>query len=320
MKSALPSIVFLGTPDFACPTLTTLVERGARIELVVTQPDKPRGRGRRPAPPPVKTCALERGLELYQPETIGRPEVVRRLLDSGAQCLVLVAYGQILPEALVRGFSLGAVNVHPSLLPRYRGAAPIQRCLLAGDTETGVSIMLMDRGMDTGPVLSRKKTSIAATDNFGTLHDKLARLGAELLADTLEQWAAGAIEPTAQNDAEAVPAPPIERSELQFDWERPADQIVNVIRAFDPWPGAYFVFNDKRIKCFQARLYHWPHGGQPGQVLGTGEAGLIVAAGDGRAVAVGSLQLPGKRRLAAADFLRGYPLPAGTRLTQEALS
>ncbi|QCQ22255.1 methionyl-tRNA formyltransferase [Desulfoglaeba alkanexedens] len=314
LNPSLPRLLFLGTPDFACPYLEKLVEAGAPVPLVVTQPDRPRGRGKIPTPPPVKVLAETLGLKVYQPEKIRSPEVVAYLTSFGADCLVLVAYGQLLPKRLLDAFPLGAVNAHPSLLPRHRGAAPIQRTLLAGETVTGVSIMLMDAGMDTGPVLARKKVPIGDTETFGSLHDRLAQVGAELLVETLAAWHAKKIQPEPQDNRLATAAPPIHKDELIIAWQDPASAIVNRIRAFDPWPGAVTRHAGKRLKCFSAGLLPWKSEGRAGEVLGATEAGLVVLAGDGQALTIGDLQLEGKRVLEAGAFLRGYPIPRGSRL------
>jgi len=315
VSAAFPSIVFLGTPDFAVPPLRLLISRGAPILAAVTQPDRPRGRGARMAAPQVKRIAEGAGIPVYQPERIREQAALDRLRSVNAECAVVVAYGQILPQAVLDLFPLGAINVHGSLLPLHRGAAPIQRAILAGDTKTGVSIMLLDAGMDTGPVLSRQEVPIEEDDCFGTVHDKLALLGADLLCETLKAWKAGAVRPVAQVDASATYAPPIRKEEIRLDWRLPAHRIVNAIRAFDPSPGAFTVLGGKRLKCFGAKLLPWREASRsPGETVGEMESGLVVLGGDGVALSIGSLQLEGHRRLAAAEFLRGHPVPPGTSL------
>lgn len=312
VKGESVRVVFCGTPDFAVPTLLALHERGVDLVQVVTQPDRPQGRGQKPAPSPVKAAAERLGLSVLQPHRIRDPEVVRHLASLPAHALVLVAYGQILPANLLSAFPFGALNVHPSLLPRYRGAAPIQRAILHGDSETGVSIMLMDEGLDTGPVLAMERVPIGAEDTFGTLHDTLARVGADLLCRTLDAWVQGRCHPVAQDDAQAVLAPPIQKHELHVTWQEPAASICCRIRAFDPWPGAYGFHGSKRIKFFQARLSAYTAPGRPGEVLGLCRDGLLVCAGDGATVAVGRLQLEGRKPVSADAFLRGYDLPVGS--------
>lgn len=309
-----PPIIFLGTPDFAVLSLKNLVEAGVPVLAVVTQPDRPKGRGKKPAPSPVKTLAQELKIPIYQPERIRRQEVIEEIRSLQAQCAVVVAYGQILPQAFLDLFPLGALNVHASLLPRYRGAAPIQRSILAGDRETGVSIMLLDAGMDTGPVLSQKKIPIGKNETFGSVHDNLARVGAELLCETLIDWAKGRLQPIPQDDALATYAPPIRKDELRLVWERTVDEIVNTIRAFDPWPGGFAMYGGRRIKCFGASHLDWSAEGRAGEIVGQAEGGLIVLAGDGRALSIGELQLEGQRRMSAAEFLRGHPMEPGTLL------
>lgn len=310
----MPRIIFMGTPDFACPSLSILLSSGAEIALVVTQPDRRQGRGLKPAAAPVKRLAEQEGIGVYQPDSIRTPEVIQRILAAEAECLVLVAYGKLLPNELLTAFPLGTINVHPSLLPRYRGAAPIQRSILNGDTVTGVSIMLMDGGMDTGPLLAQTKVPISPTEDCGLLHDRLADTGARLLCETLVKWRSEKIQPVPQDDARAVAAPPIQKDELRIHWDWAAERIINTIRAFDPWPGAYCSHAQKRIKCFQARRVSWAGEAAPGEVLGISEQGLIVAAGDATALVIGALQLQGKRRLTTKDFIRGYRLEAGSRL------
>lgn len=305
-------VIFCGTPDFAVPSLEELHRSGADILEVVTQPDRPKGRGRKPSPPPVKTAAERFGLPVFQPERIRDPEVIRRLTSRNAHCLVLVAYGQLLPKSLLDAFPLGALNVHPSLLPKYRGAAPIQRAILNGDTETGVCIMVMDEGMDTGPVLAMSSVPIRHEDTFGTLHDTLAREGARLLCRTLEAWRHGLCEPVAQDSSRAVLAPPVQKQEAHVDWRQSAVSVWCRIRAFDPWPGAYGYHGSHRIKFFNARLSSFAVEGSPGEVLGLSREGLLVRAGDGRAVFVGALQLEGRKVVPAEAFLRGYDLRAGS--------
>ncbi|MEJ5349264.1 MAG: methionyl-tRNA formyltransferase [Desulfosoma sp.] len=308
-------VVFCGTPEFAVPTLLRLHERGVHIVQVVTQPDRPKGRGQKPAPSPVKITADRLGLPVMQPHRIRDMETVRDLTSLQAQALVLVAYGQILPKSLLEGFPFGALNVHPSLLPKYRGAAPIQRAVLHGEKETGVSIMLMTEGLDTGPVLAVERVPIGELDTFGTLHDTLARVGAELLCRTLEAWIHGACRPVPQDDTQAVLAPPIQKHELHIPWQESAASVSCRIRAFDPWPGAFSYHGGKRIKFFNARLTAHSAEGLPGEVLGLSQDGLLVRAGDGVAVAIGTLQMEGRKPVPAEAFLRGYDLPLGSVFT-----
>jgi methionyl-tRNA formyltransferase len=312
--SGLPSLVFLGTPDFAVPSLRMLAEAGADLRLVVTQPDRAQGRGRKLAPPPIKAVALELGIPVYQPQRLRAAEAVERVGSAGVECLAVVAYGQLLPQELLVKAPLGAVNVHASLLPRYRGAAPIQRALLDGVRTTGISIMLLDAGMDTGPLLYQQVLPVGERETSGSLHDKLANLGAELLLSTLRLWKTGRLAPLPQNGDLATNAPPIRKEEIRMDWQQEARRIVNHIRAFDPWPGAHCQYQGRRIKCFDGMLLPWKGQGRPGEIIGVGETGLVVLGGNQHALSIGALQLDGHRRLAAADFVRGHEMLRGTWL------
>jgi len=314
IETGMARIVFMGTPDFAVPCLQKLIDAGSEIPLVVTQPDRPSGRGKKTKPSPVKVLAETFNIPVYQPERLKGEDVIERIASHGAQCAVVVAYGKILPRSFLDAFPLGALNVHASLLPRHRGAAPIHRAILAGDESTGVSIMLLDEGMDTGPVLSQGEIPIEANDTLGTMHDKLARLGADLLCRTLAEWKAGTLRPVPQDDAAATYAPPILKEELRLTWQLPARRIFDTIRAFDPAPGAFGFYQGRRMKFFDASLLHWKGVGEPGEVVGQTEKGLVVFGNDGQALSIGALQLEGQRRLPAPDFLRGHPIPPGSRL------
>lgn len=307
-------LIFLGTPDFAVPSLEQLLTAGANIRLVVTQPDRPKGRGKKLSPTPVKILAEKSHLPIYQPERIKTPGAIEEIRLHGVRCAILVAYGQLLSKAVLELFPFGTLNVHASLLPRYRGAAPVQRAILAGESKTGVTIMLLDEGMDTGPVLAQRELPISVDDNSGTLHEKLARAGAQLLVETLEKWQAGLIQPHRQDDSAATCAPPIKKEELRLNWQLPAGQLVNVVRAFDPWPGAYAFYQEKRLKCYQARLLEWKSEGRPGEILGVVDAQLAVLGGDGAVLGIGELQLEGQRRLPAKEFVRGHAMNSGSFL------
>jgi methionyl-tRNA formyltransferase len=312
IDSALPSLVFLGTPDFAVLSLKKLVSADASIRVVITQPDRPSGRGKRLNASPVKLLAQACGIPVYQPQRIKEREALEQIRAYGAECAVVVAYGQILPQAFLDAFPLGTLNVHASLLPAYRGAAPMQRCLLAGELRTGVTIMLLDAGMDTGPILSQRELLLAKDETFGGLHDKMAQVGADLLLETLKRWKAGRVVPAPQEDPLATYAPPLSKAEGRLRWDAPAHQIVNTIRAFDPLPGAFGFFHGQRLKFFQAALLSWQGEGAAGEIVGCTERGLAVLGGDGQGLVIGQMQLEGQRRLAAAEFLRGHPMPVGS--------
>jgi methionyl-tRNA formyltransferase len=314
ISSELPRLIFLGTPEFAVPSLKKLMIANAPVLLVVTQPDRPCGRGKKLSSPPVKIAAESFGIPVYQPERIREKGAIEHVRSYEAECAVVVAYGQIFPQAFLDAFTLGALNVHGSLLPAFRGAAPIQRCLLAGEAMTGISIMLLDAGMDTGPILSQRELPLDGDESFGTLHNRLAQLGADLLVETLKEWQAGRVMPVPQEDSLATYAPPILKSERRVVWDMPARQIVNLIRAFDPSPGAHGFFQGQRLKFFKAGLLSWKGDGRPGEIVGCSERGLVVLGGDGLSLAIGELQLEGQRRMAAAEFIRGHAMPVGSML------
>jgi len=307
-------LVFLGTPDFAVPSLRKLLDFKAGVCLVITQPDRPSGRGRKIHESPVKTLAIEAGIPIYQPQSIRRGEVIEKIRAYGAECAVVVAFGQIVPQSFLDIFPLGTLNVHGSLLPKYRGAAPIQRAILAGESVTGISIMLLDAGMDTGPVISQKEVAVSPTDTFGEICETLAEEGAELLVNTLPDWAAGRLAGREQDSALATLAPPIQKNELRIDWNSPAKDIINKIRAFDPAPGAWFMLGGKRVKCFGASSFSWAANGAGGEVTGIAECGLIVTGSCGRSLCIGELQMEGQRRMRAYEFTRGRPISRGSFL------
>ena len=259
---------------------------------------------------PVKTRALERQIEVYQPATLRAPAEQARVLEAAADAMVVAAYGLLLPQPVLDAARFGALNIHASLLPRWRGAAPIQRALLAGDTQTGVSIMEMDAGLDTGPVFTEARVPIAPDDDAGSLHDKLAELGADLLLDVLADVAAGRAKATPQSRDGITYAHKIAKADTRLNWQRPANELERTVRAFRPAPGAVARLGDEPLKIWRARVV--AGFGEPGAVLEQGDA-LVVACG-ADALAVHELQPAGGRRMSAADFNRGRRLPRGTRL------
>ena len=276
---------------------------------MLTQPDRPAGRGLRASPSPVKRLALERGVQVRQPQTLRDDAVIAQLGAARADAIVVVAYGLLLPPPLLALGGHGAINVHASLLPRWRGAAPIQRALLAGDGETGVSIMQMDAGLDTGPVFARRALAIALDEDFGTLHDRLAVLGADALVETLAEIAAGRAHAAPQPQVGATYAPKMRKSETRLDWQRPAVDLERMVRAFRPAPGAFTQLAGEPLKVWRAHIVDGT--GTPGSVLRADDA-LHVASGRG-ALALAELQPAGGRRMSAAEFLRGRRLAAGAR-------
>jgi methionyl-tRNA formyltransferase len=304
-------LIFAGTPEFAARALAALVRAGHDIALVLTQPDRPAGRGLRLAPSAVKALARERGLALYQPAGLKDGEALARLRALGADAMVVAAYGLMLPEPVLSIPRLGAINIHASLLPRWRGAAPIQRAILAGDARTGISIMQMDRGLDTGPVLAAESMPIAADENSASLHDKLAELGARLIVTVLSQLEHAGLSPQPQPVAGASYAAKITKAEADIDWGEAAPVIERMVRAFNPLPGACATIKGVGLKIWRARVSAAE--GAPGTILEVGAKGIVVACG-AKSLCVLELQRAGGKKLPAARFLAGYPLAAGDRL------
>jgi methionyl-tRNA formyltransferase len=306
-------VVFMGSPDFAVPPLRALL--GAHdVALVVTQPDKPAGRGKRLLPPPVKEVAQAAGVPVLQPLSVRKPEIAETLRATRAELAVVVAYGKILPRAVLDAFPRGCINVHASLLPAYRGAAPIQWAILRGETETGVTIMQLDEGMDTGPMLRKRSIAIAPDDTAGTLFERLAPLGAELLLETMDDLARGTLVPEAQDHTRATHAPMLDKDHGAVDWTRSAVEVSCHVRGMDPWPGAFTALDETRLKLFRPTVVaDTGQPGEAGEILAVDARGLVVACGQGT-VAIAELQAAGGRRMAARAFASGHTLAAGTRL------
>ncbi len=301
-------VVFMGTPDFAVPSLKKLVEKGYDVKLVITQPDKPAGRGKKLTPPPVKVAAKELGIPVYQPERVKDNEELRgKLLSINPDLIVVAAYGKILPEWLLNIPKYGTINVHASLLPRYRGASPIQWALLNGEEETGVTIMKVIPELDAGDIISQRRVKIEREDNAKTLHDKLAEVGAELLVETIPLYVSGKLKPVPQNEEEATYCPQIKKEMGEIDWTRSSREIFNQIRAFTPWPSAYTTFRGKRVKILKAEPVEGS--GKPGEVIEAGRE-LIVATGKG-ALRVERLRPEGRKEISGEEFVRGYRVKPG---------
>jgi methionyl-tRNA formyltransferase len=299
-------LAFAGTPEFAVPTLEALLDAGHEVVAVYSQPDRPAGRGRRLRPSPVKQCALDRGLEVRQPTTLRDGDTQRALAALDLDLLVVVAYGLILPAEVLAAPRLGCVNVHASLLPRWRGAAPIQRALLAGDAETGVTIMQMEQGLDTGPMLAVEACPIGPRDTAATLHDDLATRGARLLVEALPALAGGTVEARPQDDTLATYADKLVKAEARIDWTRPAADLDRQVRALNPWPVCEARLDDQALRIWDAE----PLPGRdvpPGRVVRAGSDGIDIACGDGL-LRLLRVQLPGKRPIAASDFANGRAL------------
>jgi methionyl-tRNA formyltransferase len=306
-------IVFAGTPDFAVPALEALVAAGEDIVLVLTQPDRPSGRGLAIAESAVKRAALAHRLEVFQPPTLRDAGAQARLAALSPDLMVVAAYGLILPQAVLDIPRLGAINIHASLLPRWRGAAPIQRAILAGDGETGISIMRMEAGLDTGPVLLSAPIPIEPHDTAGTVHDELAALGGRLVLEVVELLGAGPLRGVTQPAEGVTYAAKIGKGEARIDWARSAADIDCKIRAFNPVPGASTTLDGAEVKVWRARPLAIRDGATPGTILrASASDGLVVACVEG-ALALDELQKAGGKRLAAADFLRGTRLEPGRR-------
>ena len=304
-------LAFMGTPDFSVPVLAALLDAGHQVAAVYTQPPRPAGRGQLDRPSPVAAFAASRGLPVFTPKSLRKPEPQAEFAALGLDAAVVAAYGLILPKAILDAPRLGCFNVHASLLPRWRGAAPIQRAILAGDSESGVTIMQMDEGLDTGAMLMAERVTIVPNMNAGALHDTLSEIGARLMVRALAEVEAGRAQPVAQPGDGVTYAAKIDKSEAQLDWSKSAVELERVVRAFAPIPGAWFDYRGKqveRIRVFAARV-ETGHG-TPGSVL---DGKLLVACGDG-ALRLLNVQRAGKAAMPADDFLRGNAIAAGTML------
>jgi methionyl-tRNA formyltransferase len=302
-----PRIVFAGTPEFSVAALDALHAAGHRIVAVYTQPDRPAGRGRTLSASPVKRRALELGLPVEQPATLKSAESAAGLASHEPDLMVVVAYGLILPQAILDVPRLGCLNIHASLLPRWRGAAPIQRAILAGDTRTGVTIMKMDAGLDTGPMLLVRSLEIGATENAGSLHDRVAMLGADAILDAIGPWMAGGVEPVAQPLDGATYAAKIRKEEAVIDWSRAAGEIARQVRAFNPWPVAETRWQGQQLRIWEAEPRDEGPGAVPGTIVEATGARLSVAAGSG-SLEIRRLQLAGRNAMSATEFLNAHQL------------
>ncbi|MBW1932709.1 MAG: methionyl-tRNA formyltransferase [Deltaproteobacteria bacterium] len=311
----LYKIVFMGTPEFAVPVLKALLEGPDQIVAVVTQPDRHKGRGRKLMPSPIKVLAEKAGIAVLQPEKARSPEFLSQVRDLAPDLLVVAAYGQILPQEMLDIPRIMPINVHGSLLPEYRGAAPIQWAIIQGDTETGITIMEMDAGMDTGPMLLQEATTIGPEEIFGELYERMlyermAELGASLLLQALDELHKGTLKPRSQPEDGISYAPPIKPEMARLDWSQPARRISYMVRALDPRPGAYTICNGQRLRLYMPFVLEVDAMDmEPGTVCRVGDDGVVIAAGKG-CLGIRELQWPGKRRMPCAEF---RPIPVGAR-------
>ena len=308
------TIVFMGTPDFAVPSLQALLAGPDRVAAVVCQPDRARGRGRKVSPPPVKVVAEQAGLPVLQPDSVRTPDFIKTLRAYAPDLLVVVAYGRILPEPLLRLAPLGAINVHGSLLPRHRGAAPIQWAIINGDEETGITIMQLDEGMDTGPVLLSVSTPIGPEDTAGALFARLAELGGRTLAAALDRLRRGELVPVPQDHDRATLAPMLTKEKGHLDWHRPATELHCLIRGLDPWPSAYTFLDGRRLRLFRPEVVPTPADLAPGTIRCADSTGLLVATG-ADSLRLREVQPEGRKRMPVSACLNGLPRPAGARLS-----
>ena len=299
-------LIFAGTPEFAAQALDAILLAGHEVALVLTQPDRPSGRGMALRASPVKERALAAGIDVFQPPTLRDAAAQERVRAVGAEAMVVAAYGLILPQVVLDMPRFGCINIHASLLPRWRGAAPIQRAILAGDAETGVCIMQMEAGLDTGPVLLSGKLPITADDTAASLHDRLAALGAGLIVDVLARLP---MPSCPQPEAGVTYAAKIEKGEAPLDWRLPASQLARQVRAFNPFPGALAGYQGNAIKVWNAHVFETA--GMPGSVLAADKSGIVVACGEG-SLCLSELQKAGGKRLPAAQFLAGMPMEIGS--------
>lgn len=311
MNRAPLRIVFMGTPDFAVPSLEALVSGPDQVVAVVCQPDRPKGRGQKLVAPPVKVLAGQYGIPVLQPANIKTEACYRELKSYLPELIVVAAYGRILPPRLLSLPPHGCINVHGSLLPRHRGAAPIQWAIISGDQEVGVTIMQMDAGMDTGAVLLRRAITAAPQETTGTLFPKIAALGSETLMDVLELLKSGRLTPTGQDESLATEAPMLTKTDGQIDWSKPAETIGRLIRGLDPWPTAFCEVDGKKLQLYKPEVVHMDSHQPPGTLLRADREGLLVSTSEG-CLLIKEIKPEGKKRMTVESFLNGHQLQAGS--------
>ncbi len=312
-------IIFMGTPDFSVGTLEALIQAGHEITLAVTQPDKPKGRGKSLQFPPVKEAALAHGIEVYQPQRVREPECVEYLKKFQADIIVVVAFGQILPKEILDLPRYGCINVHASLLPKYRGAAPIQWAVINGEKATGVTTMRMDEGLDTGDMIMKEEVALETEETGGSLFERLAKCGAKLCVRTLKAIEEGAAQYTPQNHEEATHTVMIKKHMGEIDWNKPAQELECLVRGLNPWPSAYTYLKGKTLKIWKASVEEQQEQSgcpKPGTVTEVSKNGIMVQTGQG-ILNLLEVQLEGKKRMKTDAFLRGYPIESGITLGKE---
>lgn len=308
------NVVFMGTPDFAVPTLEMLIAEGHKVSAVVTQPDKPKGRGKKPGMPPVKEVALKHDLTVLQPERIkGDQGFFEHIQSLNPDVIVVVAFGQILPESILNIPKYGCINIHGSLLPKYRGAAPIQWAILNEESKTGVTIMYMDKGMDTGDMLLKKEMMIASTDTYETLHDKMKIVGAEALKEAWPLIVAGGEDREKQDNEIATYAALIQKSMGEINWKERTSHIDAKIRGLNPWPGGYTYYKGEVMKIWKALSIKEAHDAEPGTILEVSKEGILVKTLDG-GLLIQEIQMPNKKRMPVSEYIKGNTLDVGTLL------
>ena len=307
-------VIFMGTPDFAVPCLARLVEI-SDVVAVVTQPDRPKGRGQKLLPPPVKAFAQEHGIAVYQPVRVKAPDFVDVLRGLAPDLIVVVAFGQILSKEILSLPPLGCINVHASLLPRYRGAAPMQWAIVRGEKETGVTTMFMDEGLDTGDMLLRETLPITQAMTAAELHDAMMKLGADVLEKTLFSLSEGTLKRTPQDDALSTYAPLLDKAVGRIDWKKPAQEIHDLVRGLNSWPGAYTMLAGQQFKIWRPRLAEGT--AEPGEIVSVTKQGLLVGTGEGM-LEILELQAPSKKKMAAGDYVRGHGLQLPARFDFDA--
>jgi methionyl-tRNA formyltransferase len=310
-------IVFMGTPEFAVPSLEALIRSDDQVVGVVSQPDRPKGRGQQLVSPPVKLVAERAGIPVLQPLKIRTPEFLQALSAWQPDLIAVAAYGRILYTPILRLPPMGCVNVHGSLLPKYRGAAPVQWAVINGETETGITTMLMDEGMDTGPMLLQEKLQISPDDTAGTLAPRLAELGGRLLVETIVRLKAGTLDPTKQNEEQATMAPILKKEDGLIDWTMNATELANRVRGLSPWPGAYTFFGEERWNIWRALSNSGATADKPGTIVGVHKQAIVVATGDGL-LDIREVQTANSRRMPVGQFLAGHRVMAGVQLGSSA--